>query len=156
MARAANAEIFARLVFVNTNLGPIILLACEITPIRPLPRYCYFPFDLRNQGHRDYLSRFAETGEIRLRFLSGTTMLDRMHRLTLYIRAHTSEVYAQALREWEAREGKHDFDAALQLFGRHARIPLFLERVLLDDILPEIRANAKQAAEGVPPEKFQC
>jgi len=152
MVRAANAEIFARLVFVNNDLGPIAFLACEISPVRPLPRYCYFPFDLTKQGHRDYLCRFAETGEIRLRFLSGTKTLDRMHRLTPYLRARTAETYAEALRGWENWEGKHDSDAALRLFERHARIPLFLERVIFDDSLAEGRANAKQAAEAVPNE----
>lgn len=151
-ARAANTEIFARLVFLNNDLGPIVFLACEISPVRPLPRYCYFPFDLSKQGHRNYLHRFADIGEIRLRFVSSTDILDRVHRVTPYLRTRIAETYAEALRSWDAWKGKRDPDAVLRLFERHARIPLFLERVVFDDSLAEARANAKQAAEAVPNE----
>jgi hypothetical protein len=155
VARAANAGIFASLVYVKTKVGPIILLACEISPVRPLPRYCYFPFDLRKQIHREYLSRFAETGEIRLRFLAKNETFDRTHRLTPYLRVRSSEMYTDALREWGTYQigDEYDFDGALQLLEKHLRIPLFLERVLLEDTLSEMILKIKEAVQTVPNEK---
>jgi hypothetical protein len=152
LARATSAEILARLAFVNSALGPIVFLACEISPVRPLPRYCYLPFDLAKRVHRDYLCRFAETGEIKLRFVSGAKTLDRTHRLTPYLRTQAGDVYAQGLTAWKNRGKKRDFDAALRLFERHARLPMFLERALLDDSLAEAQVKAKQAAETLPKE----
>jgi hypothetical protein len=152
LARAADAEIFARLVFIKNDLGPVVFVACEFSPVRPLPHYCYFPFDLGKPGHRDYLCRFADAGEIKLRFVSSTKTLDRVHHLTSYLRARTAETYAQAMTGWDNWEGKRDPDAVLQLFERHARVPLFLERVIFDDSLAEARVNARRAADGVPNE----
>src|SRR5258706_15935963 len=80
-AQASNANIFARLDAVQTNAGPIVLLAFEISTVRPLPSYCYFPFDLKEHPHRNYLSRFTETGEISLRFLTDTKPYERVHRV---------------------------------------------------------------------------
>jgi hypothetical protein len=148
LARAEKAEIFLRLVFLQHHSGPMVFLACEISPIRPLPRYCYFPFDLTKQGHREFLSRFAETGEITLRFVSGTKTLDRLHRLTPYLQARAAKIYGEALRDWHNWKDDYDPEVVLQRFERHSRVPLFLERVIFDESVAEVRVNAKRAANG--------
>lgn len=152
LARAENAEIFLRLVFLRNDSGPMVFLAGEISPIRPLPRYFYFPFDLDKQEHRKYLNQFAKTGKLTLRFFSGTKTLDRLHRLTDYLRDRTAETYAQALTGWDSWDGKCDLEAVLQRFERHARVPLFLERVIFDESIGEVRVNAKRVATDVPNE----
>lgn len=150
VAQAANAEIFARLVYIKNERGPIVLLACEISAVRPLPHYCYFPFDLRKQVHRKYLSRFAETGEIRFRFLANKETFDLTHRLTPYLRVRTSEIYAEILQEWGTyKSNQYDFDGALQLLERHLRVPFFLDRVLLEGSLHEIKAKITEAVQTV-------
>jgi hypothetical protein len=151
--QVTNAEIFARLVYLKSDRGPIVFLAYEISPIRPLPRYCYFPFDLRKEVHRDYLSRFAETGEIRFRFLADKNTFDLTYQLTPYLRRSTSELFAEILQDWGAYErDKYDFEAALQLLERYVRMPILLDRVLLEDNLSEIALKAREAIKMVPNE----
>ena len=127
----------------------MVFLAGEISPIRPLPRYFYFPFDLAKQEHRKYLSQFANSGKIKLRFFSGTKTLDHLHTMTPFLRDRAAETYAQALERWNSWDGKHDLDAVLQRFERHARVPLFLDRVLFDESIFEVRTNVKQTASRV-------
>jgi hypothetical protein len=151
VAQASNANIFACLVHVGTKTGPLVLLAFEISPIRPLPSYCYFPFDLKRKGHRDYLSRLTKTGEIKLSLLTDKGARKRTHRLTPYLRLRTSEIYAGALQEYETIEGvKYDFDSALQLMERHVRIPELLNRLLLEDTLHELSERIDEAIQTVP------
>jgi hypothetical protein len=152
-AQASNAGIFAGLGHVQTNAGPIVLLAFEISAVRPLPSYCYFPFDLKEHAHRDYLSRFTETGEINLRFLTDTKACERVHRLTPYVRLRASETYAETLQEWESLEpDRYDFGSALQLLERHVRIPEFVDRLLLEDTLREVSEKIDEAIQAVPSE----
>jgi hypothetical protein len=153
VAHAPSANIFACLVHVRTKPGPLVLLAFEISPIRPLPSCCYFPFDLKRKGHRDYLSRLTKTGEIRLSLFTDKGTRKRTHRLTPYLRLRTSEIYAGALQEYETIEGeKYDFDSALQLMERHVRIPEQLNRVLLEDTLRELSERIDEAIQTVPNE----
>ena len=152
LARAKDAEIFLRLVLLHNDSGLMVFLAGEISPIRPLPRYFYFPFDLAKQEHRKFLNQFANSGKITLRFFSGAKSLDRLHSLTPYLRDRTAETYVQALERWNNWDGDHDLDAVLQRFERHARVPLFLDRVLFDESISEVRVNAKRTASGVPNE----
>jgi hypothetical protein len=95
---ALSANIFARLACFRTRTAPIVLLALEISPVRPLPLYFYFPFDLQNQLHRKYRSRLTSTGEISLHLLKGKRPCKRTHRLTPYLRLRASEIYAASVR----------------------------------------------------------
>jgi hypothetical protein len=152
-AQASNATIFACLVHVCTKTGPLILLAFEISAVRPLPNYCYFPFDLKRKGHRDYLSRLTKTGEIELSLLTDKGPRKRTHRLTPYILSRATERYANALQEFETIEDNgYDFDSALKLMERHLRIPEQLHRVLLEDTLRELSENVDEAIQTVPNE----
>ena len=130
----------------------MVFLAGEISPIRPLPRYFYFPFDLAKQEHRKYLSYFANSGKIKLRFFSGAKTLDRLHSMTPYLRDRSAQTYARALERWNSWDGKHNLDAVIQRFELHARVPLFLDRVLFDESISEVRTNTKRTASGKPDE----
>jgi hypothetical protein len=151
--QASNATIFACFVHVRTKTGPLVLLAFEISSVRPLPNYCYFPFDLKRKGHRDYLSRLTKTGEIELSLLTDKGTRKRTHRLTAYILSRATEGYAEALQEYETIEGdEYNFDSALQLMERHVRIPEQLHRVLLEDTLRELSERIDEAIQTVPNE----
>src|SRR5271157_6475817 len=76
-SQVANAGIFSCLGRVDTNSGPIVLLAFEISIVRPLPTYYYFPFNLNNPVHRRYLSRLTKQGEIEFRFLTKRKIYTR-------------------------------------------------------------------------------
>ena|SRR5487761_110640 len=78
--QASKAQIFGGLGSVNTESGPLVVLALEISPVRPLPQYCYVPFDLKNTTHTEYLSRFTKTGEIKLCFYDENQNHMRAHQ----------------------------------------------------------------------------
>jgi hypothetical protein len=150
-AQASNATVFACLGRVWTKTGPIVLLVIEISSIRPLPTYCYFPFDLKKRTHREFLACLTDTGEIKLCFLADRGTLKRTHALTPYLRMRSAEIYTEALQEFETMDGsKYDFDGALLLMERHVRIPQLLGRLMLEDDLREISENIQEAMKSVP------
>jgi hypothetical protein len=152
-AQAANANIFACLGCVRTIHGPVVLLAFEISCARPLPTYCYFPFDLKRKGHREYVSRLIKTGDIRLSLPTGKGTRKRTHQLTPYLRFRASEIYKQGLQACESIEpAKYDFDNDLRLMERHVRIPELLNRLLLEDTVREISEKTEAAINAVPNE----
>jgi hypothetical protein len=152
-SQAASAQIYSCLSCVKTASGPLVLLACEIAAIRPLPNYCYFPFDLKKEVHRNYLSRLTANGEIKVRFLSDKVICARNHRFTPYLRLRASEVLSGAIQQLESMEGHtYDFEKALRLVERHIRIPDFLNRLLLEDTVSEISQKIAVAVEAVPTE----
>jgi len=151
--QVANARIFALLARVPTEEGPIVLLGLEISSVRPLPNYFYFPFDLKKQNHRDHLSRLAETGEIKLSFLTGKGQRLRTHQLSGYLRGRSAERYAEALQELESIEpDKYDFARALLLLEHHERIPELMQRILLEESVREISEKIDKAVQTVPNE----
>jgi len=151
--QAANAQIYASLGRVKTTSGPIVLLAFEIAAMRPLPNYCYFPFDLKKEVHRRYLSRLTGDGEIKFRFLADKVICARSHRFTPYLLLRAAEVLAEAIHQLESMEAQtYDFESALRLVERHVRIPDFLNRRLLEDTVTEISEKIAAAVESVPSE----
>src|SRR6516165_556089 len=136
--QAVNASIFALLARVSTEAGPILLLGLEISTVRPLPSYFYFPFDLKKQTHRDHLSRLTETGEIRLSVFAGKGQRRWAHQLSPYLRGRSAEGYAEALQELESIEpDKYDFAKALLILEHHVRIPELMQRILLEESIRE-------------------
>jgi hypothetical protein len=153
ITKAVNAGIFTALVYYKTESGPLVLLACEVSPERPLPRYFYLPLDLTNEVHRKYISRFVELGEIKFRFVADKQTFERIHRLSADVRRRTSEVYEAALRDWETHEKKrYDFDGTLRFLERHIRMPMLLDRILQKDNLSEITQKTEDAMKLVPVE----
>ena len=154
VAKAASAEIFARLVYVQSNVGPIVLLACEISSVRPLPHYCYFPFDLKSESHRRYLSRLTRTGEIKLCFISEKGTAERTHQLTPFLRSRAAEAYGDALQNFEKLgRSAYDFEGSMQVLERWGRTPQFLERFLTTDDLAELSRRIEEAVSVVPNEQ---
>jgi hypothetical protein len=152
-AHALSANIFARLACFRTRTAPIVLLALEISSVRPLPLYFYFPFDLKSKAHRKCLSHLTSTGEIRLHLLNGKRPCKRTHRLTPYLRERASEIYAEALQVCESIEqNKYDFNSGLQFVEHHVRIPQLLNRVLLEDTVRVISDRIEEAIQAAPNE----
>jgi len=154
--QATSAAIFSRLGRLESQAGPLVFLALEISPTRPLPQYCYFPFDLKNKSHRAFLDQFLQTGKIRLRFYTGERPVERNHELTPYLRSNANEVYKKVLADLEQYgSAGYSFDVALQLLEQWARIPELLERRLPEDVLREISERTKIAVQAMPFENQQ-
>jgi len=152
---ALKAAIFACLGRVNTKEGPLALLAFDISLVRPLPRYSYFPFDLANSKHKAYLTKLTTTGEIKLYFVSRRQMTERVHRLSEPLRMRASAIYEQCLGDLQTYGAdKYEFGRALELTERWLRIPELLERRLSEDDITEIADVAKNAARSISEENI--
>ncbi len=157
VSQASEAEIHARVGKLGTELGPLVLLAFEISPVRPLPHYCYFPFDLGSEGHRRYPSRLTETGEIKLRFIAAKETIERTHQLTPFLTPRAAEVYADALQGFERHAGKaYDSEGALRELERWVRIPQFPEHFLTVHGLAEPSRGIEEAVRLVPNERREA
>jgi len=152
--KSSEASIFARLCALDTKSGPVIVLAFEISSVRPLPRYFYFPFDLSNHTHRKYLSSLTKSGSIKLRFYTGKQTTDRVHQLSPYLLSRATAIYDEAIRRYEKLGTKaYDWEACLQVLERWVRIPDLLEHSLLEETFPELQKRVAEAVKLVPDER---
>src|SRR6266849_1385803 len=157
LRRGSKADIYASLSTNETEVGPLVLLAFEISPVRPLPHYCYFPFDLRNQTRRKFLSNLTQTGEIKLCFFAGKRTVERTHQLTPYLRSRATELYLEALQNVEKHgRGAYDFEGAVRVFERWVRIPQLLEHFFSTDDLVELSRRIEEKVQLVPKEKREA
>jgi len=154
LSQCSKGDIFACLGKIETEVGPVVFLAVEVSPIRPLPHYCYFPFDLTNEAHSQFLSSFTETGEIKLCFFAGSRTLDRTHQLSPHLQLRAADLYMEALQNLE-KHGRiaYDFERAVRELERWVRIPQFLEHFLLPDDLAELTKRIDKAVQLVPNER---
>jgi hypothetical protein len=128
-------------------------LAFEISHVRPLPSFYYFPFDLKRERQREYVSRLTKTGEVRLSLLTDKGTCKRTHLLAPHLRLRGVELYEEALQALESIEpNKYDFNSALQLVERHVRIPALLNRLILEDTVREISERIDEVIQTVPNE----
>jgi hypothetical protein len=149
----SNPRIFSGLSWAHTKSGPIVILAMELSSIRPLPQYVYFPFDISMRAHRKYLDHLMETSELRYKLISEKKPLQRTYRFTPYLRQRSAENYSAAIMDLESHESKYNFSDALKLMERQVRIPDLLSRLLLEENLDEILGNIAEALKSVPEEK---
>jgi len=151
--QALSADIFACLGNLESEAGPLVLIALEISQSRPLPHYCYFPFNLTNRVHRVHVEEFVRTGKIRLRFYSGKRTVERTHQPTPYLQFRAREMYEKALHDIEKYgTAKYVFEDALQLLERWVRIPALFDRLLSEDAVLELTMRIKEAVQAAPNE----
>lgn len=154
LEKAVSADVFARVAGLRTTAGSLVVLAFEISPTRSLPYYSYFPFDLNNRAHRNYLERLTEMGEIRLCFLAGDKTLDRSHQLGEFLRSHAAEMYAGILQERESsgRNEGYSFEGAVQVLERFVRIPELLEHAVSERDFARVREHISKVVQDVSSE----
>lgn len=154
---ASKSAIFARLGFIQTNsVGSIVLLAIEISPVRPLPYYCYLPFDSGNEVHQSFLAHLAKDGEIRLCFCDGRRSLERTHNLGPYLTSQAAGLYARARESFESSENNiYNFASALEELERWVPVPELLSHYLSEQNLPEFQARIRHAAQTIPNQRTE-
>ncbi len=147
------AAILARTISAKCSTGPLFCLALEISPTHALAHYCYFPFNLKIRGHRNYLSSLAQTGRLQLCFLAPGRKILRDYQLTSSQCRLMNELYAQALQALKICEPAYRFADAVAEFENTARVSQFFERAMSDSDLTKMLESLKAEAEKVPPEK---
>lgn len=157
LSKGSKGDIFACLGKVDTEVGPVLLLAFEISAVRPLPHFCYFPFDLTNEAHSRFLSNFTQTGEIKLCLFAGSRTVERTHQLSPYLQLRATEQYEEAVQNL-AKHGRsaYDFEGAVRELERWVRIPQFLDHFFSVDDLAEMTKRVEKAVQLVPNERREA
>lgn len=151
-AQALAATILVRSIFAKCATGPLLCLALEISPKRALAHYSYFPFNMKNQAHRKYLSSLARTGQLHLSFLAGRKIISRDYLLAPAQCKRVNELYSEVSEVLKSFP-TYRFADVVEEFENRFRIPQFFERAVSDNELAESMESLRVKAETVSFEK---
>ncbi|HEV2315555.1 MAG TPA: hypothetical protein VGR94_09640 [Candidatus Acidoferrales bacterium] len=151
LAAASRAEIVACVGRLDDN--SIVFLALEVSAIRPIPDYCYYPFDLEKPIHREYLERLTKSGEIKICLLSDEDSVYRVHKLPPYFLSRSADAYQSVLCAKRTSAGsERGHEQAIEGIERWVRIPQFLEHLLFESDVREILVQIKETADSATQE----
>ncbi len=152
--QAVSANIVCRLVHAPCTSGPLLFLAFEISPTKVLPQYCFFPFDLTNKTHRNYLCSVFKNRRIQLCFLAGSRPITRTYELLPSQCARFPELYAMAdadLRRFPPDQ--YNFDYAVRELERTVRLPVDCFGYIISETdLQRLADSCKTQAATLSPE----
>ena len=146
-----SANLAARISYFESASGPVFCLAFEVSPTKALAHYCYFPFDLSNQTHRQYLSDIFKRGKIRLRFLADSGQVERTYEILPSRCEEMAGTFAAAIGSLgNSPAAKYDFDRAVAEFEQKIRIVHYFQYAISESDLQTLVASAKVQAENAP------
>src|SRR5580700_2516279 len=121
--QALKADIAARTIHFESSSGSVFALALEISMTKALAVYCYFPFDLTNETHKQYLSAMINKGEIQLRFVVESHGLTRNHKILPGPCKRIADQYTTAISACEQFPvAQYDFASAVAEFEDKIRV----------------------------------
>ena len=148
--QAGAANILASLVYAPCTNGPLLCLAFEISPTKALPHYCFLPFDLANESHKQYFSVISTQRKIELRFLAGSHRVTRTHEIPPSRCAKMIEIYRSAMTELEKFPPQaYHFEHAVTEFEQSVRLPDQFQYVLTESELRQAVTLCKEKAATV-------
>lgn len=140
--------------YYKSDTGLVFSLGIEVSPVRFLPSYCYYPFDLADRSNRAVLEGVIERGLLRCSFRSGTKSIDRDIRIPDSELSSIATLYKQALADLEAfKGGKPNFRMALAELERADILPTHFARVFSENEFHFLAKTIRQEAERIAPEK---
>jgi hypothetical protein len=147
-------NIATRMIPFETGSGPIFCLALEISPTKTLAHYCYFPFDLKDETHRKYLSAISDSGKVQLRFLAASDAIEVTYEMLPARRKDMAATYAKAISNLEnCPAAECDFERAVAEFERKIRIASCFQYSISESDLQNLVASSKAMAKNAPPEE---
>jgi len=148
--KAINAPILARFIHNKLPSGPLLSLTFEISPIRALARYCYFPFNLQNASHRNYLSSLAETGKLVFAFLVRGREILREYQFSDSRRKRIDAIIAEVSDALQAHgSATYNFSHVIDEFERTVRLSTYFERAFSEHEITELRETIRKKAEEI-------
>lgn len=152
---ASKSKIIACLCRLDVALGPLtFFLAVEVSCVRPLPHYCYYPFDLKKRTHRQFLARIVDTGEIKFCFFSDGREIQRIYNLSPYLHTSAKEVYGAILHYLnESGIEAYDPERGIHRLENDVWLPKYFERFSLESEIQGVIQNLKKSTGGVPQER---
>jgi len=148
--KALTAPILARLTHTKLPSGPLLSLACEISPTRPLARYCYFPFDLENLGQRNYLSSLGETGRLVVVFLVRGREVVRDYQFSSARCNRINRIVAEVSEALKTCDPAiYKFSTVVDEFEKTVRLSWYFDRAFSEHEFAELLETAKKKAEEV-------
>lgn len=152
---ASKSRIIACLCRLDVALGPLLFfLAVEVSSVRPLPHYCYYPFDLKKGTHRKFLARLVDTGEIKFSFISDGREIQRIYNLSPYLHTRAKEVYSAILHYQNAGGIEaYDLERGIHHLENGVWLPKYFERFSLESEVQDVIQKLKKSAGSVPQAK---
>jgi hypothetical protein len=148
------ANIIVRGLHGRLSSGPVFCLAFEISITKMLPQYCFFPFDLKNKDHRNYLLHSFKKQKLELCFLADSRQIRRTHELSVKGSAKIAGVFELACSDFKRLpRGKYDHWAGVAEFEQRVWLPEVFDRVLSESEFHQMIDNFRLQAAKVPPEQ---
>jgi hypothetical protein len=151
---ATKASVLAEGIYHKSETGRVFCLALEISAVRFLPRYCYWPFDLLNRSQRTTLGRIVSEGVLRCAFDSGAITNTRLIQIPPRQLSRLTALYREAIADCEAfTTAKPNFKKALAELEQAERMPTFFTRVFSESEFRYLEEKVGKDAEKISPER---
>jgi hypothetical protein len=133
--------------------GPLLCLAFEISPTKARPHYCFFPFDLKNEIHKNYVSYISRQRRIDFQFLSDSHGVARTYEIPTHRVANLVERCEMAISEVNQFPlGLYDFERAVTEFEQSIRLTDYFQYARTESELSLIIGSYHELAAKVSPE----
>jgi hypothetical protein len=151
--RIASAAIVARFISTRLEPGSLLTVAFEISRTKSLPRYCFFPFDLRNTVHSEYLAGICSGSDLVLIFVTDAHVTERICVLSKRQHSLMPEMYKAAIDAANSVEdSKYDYMRAIEQFEQSTRIAECFDCAFSREEVRSLIASAKEKAELASPQ----
>jgi hypothetical protein len=151
--QALGATVLVRTTHRQCASGPALCFALEISPMRILPRYCYFSFDLLNPWQMGYLAELSDTNVLSINFLGHDFELVGQHELTP---SESDELKKSQLKAKDAlitNAVPYSVAKITDELASNLRIPQLFERVISENDFAKALPQIWKDSEKIPPAK---
>jgi hypothetical protein len=132
------AQVLIRLVPGSSDRGCLLSVAIEVSPVRFLPRYAFYPFDLRKEQHRKCLESILQAGKFQLCFVQGSKSVRRILNLPQSQIPRLANIYKKTLERMETPKGGFKFSEAIREFEQTERATEHFPRAITETELEHV------------------
>jgi len=154
LGEASRASVLAKGIYFKSDMGPVFCLALEISPVRFLPRYCYWPFDLSNPSQRTILDRIVSQGVLTCSFDSGARTRKRLIQIPPRQLSRLNTLYREAIADSENfGTARPHFKKALREVEQGERLTTFFARIFSENEFRSLEDSVRKEAAKLSPQK---
>lgn len=131
IGQAATCDVELQPLYFSCGNAAFLCLAFEISSVRLLPHYCYFPFDLKKRWHKKFLAVLLKRRMLELVFVSGRKRATRQIALSkqqLSLIRTNFDLVCKSLKDSYGK--KYDFEKALVEFEGALSLSFVFARLL--------------------------
>ncbi len=131
IGQAVTCDVELQPLYFSCENAAFLCLAFEISSVRLLPHYCYFPFDLKKRSHKQFLAVLLKRRMLELVFVSGRKRATRQIALSkqqLSLIRTNFDLVQTSLKDSYGK--KYDFEKALVEFEGALSLSFVFARLL--------------------------